>query len=176
MNSQRYSGIGVVTSVFVLRFRNHVNLIAVSDHHHHHNSDLRRYSCLLSSSSPSNYLDISPSQSPSYSEVTITPSSSSLAYLMSTLFSNHWQISPWSLYSTFGPLTCVSGYGHAWNDLLLLSHVYSMSQILLVVYSLHTSLYYPSFESQLSSSNLFSELSLRLVFATHNLPISFSEI
>ena len=84
-----------------------------------------------------------------------TPSSSSLAYFMSTLFGNHWRISPQSIYSTFGPLTCVSGYRHAQNDLLLLSHVYSMSQILLVVYSSHTSLYYPSFESQLSSSNLF---------------------
>ena len=157
----------------MLHFRNHVNLITVSNHHHH-NSNPRCYSCLLSSSSPSDYLDISPSQFPSYSEVTITPSSSSLAYLMSTLFSNHWRISPRSLYST--PSTCVSGYGHARNDLLLLSYVNSMSQILLVVYSSHTSLYYPSFESQLSSSNLFSELSLRLVFAIHNLPISFSEI
>ena len=151
----------------MLCFCNHVNLIAISNHHHHHNSDPRRYSCLLSSSSPSDYSDISLSQSPSYSEVTITLSSSSLAYWMSTLFGNHWQISPWSLYSTFGPLTCVSGYGHAQNDLLLLSHVYSMSQILLVVYSLHTSLYYPSFESRLSSSNLFPELSLSFVFATH---------
>ena len=70
----------------------------------------------------------------------------------------------------------VSGYGHARNDLLLLSHVYSRSQILPVVYSSYTSLYFPSFESRLSSSNLFSELSLRLVFTIHNLPISFSEI
>ena len=160
----------------LLRFHNHVNLITVSNHHHHHNSDPRRYSCLLSSPSPSNYSDISLSQSLSYSEVMITLSSSSLVYWMSTLFGNHRWISPWSLYSTFGPSTCVSGYGHARNDLLLLSHVYSMSQILLVVYSSHTSLYYPSFKSWLSSSNLFSELSLRLVFAIHNLPISFSEI
>ena len=70
----------------------------------------------------------------------------------------------------------VSGYGHARNDLLLLSHVYSMSQILPVVYSSYTSLYFPSFESRLSSSNLFSKLSLRLIFAIHNLPILFSEI
>ena len=90
----------------LLCFRNYVNLIAVSEHHHHHhNSNPRCYSCLLSSSFPSDYLDISPSQSPSYSEVTITPSSSSLAYLMSTLFGNRRWISPWSLYSTFGPLT-----------------------------------------------------------------------
>ena len=95
---------------------------------------------------------------------------------MSTVFSNHRWISPRSFYSTFGPSTGVSGYGHARNDLLLLSHVYSMSQNLLVVYSLYPSLYFPSFESRLSSSNLFSELSLSFVFATHNLPISFSEI
>ena len=105
-----------------------------------------------------------------------TPSSSSLAYFMSTLFSNHRRISPQSLYSTSGPSTCVSGYGHTWNDLLLLSHVYSMSQILLVVYSSHTSLYYPSFESRLSSSNLFPELSLSFIFTTHYLSILFSEI
>ena len=92
-------------SSMVLHFRNYVNLIAVSEHHHHHNSDPRCYSCLSSSSFPSDYSDISPSQSLSYSEVTITPSSSSLAYLMSTLFGNRWQISPWSLYSTFGPST-----------------------------------------------------------------------
>ena len=105
-----------------------------------------------------------------------TLSSSSLAYLMSMLFGNHRRISPRSLYSTFGPLTYVSGYGHAWNDLLLLSHVYSMSQILPVAYSLYTSLYYPIFESRLSSSNLFSELSLSFIFATHKLSISSSEI
>ena len=34
----------------------------------------RRYSCFSSSSSPSDYSDISPSQSPSYFEVTTTPS------------------------------------------------------------------------------------------------------
>ena len=120
---------------------------------------LRRYSCLLSSSSPSDDSDISPSQSPSYFKVMTTLSplsklrvhyhtpSSSLAYLMSTVFGNRRQISPRSFYSTFGPLTGVSGYGHARNDLLLLSHVYSMSQNLLVVYSSYTSLYFPSFES-----------------------------
>ena len=113
----------------------------------------RRYSCLSSSSSPSNYSDISPSQSPSYFKVTTTPSplsklrahyhtpSSSLAYLMSTVFGNHRRISPRTLYSTFGPSTGVSGHGHARNDLLLLSHVYSMSQNLRVVYSSYTSLY-----------------------------------
>ena len=65
------------------------------------------------------------------------------------------------------PQLCISGYRHAWNNLLLLSHVYSMSQFLLVVYSLYTSLYYPSFESRLSSSNLFPELNLSFVFTTH---------
>ena len=58
-----------------------------------------------------------------------------------------WSSSSPSDYSTIGPSTCVLGYGHAQNDLLLLSHVYSMSQNLLVVYSLYTSLYFPSFES-----------------------------
>ena len=133
---------------------------------------LRRYSCLSSLSSPSDYSDISLSQSSSYSEVTTTPSpyhtpSSSLAYFMSTVFGNRWRISPQTLYSTFGPSTYVSGYGHARNDLVLLSHVYSMSHILPVVYSLYTSLYFPSFESWLSSSNLFSELSLSFVLALY---------
>ena len=63
---------------------------------------------------------------------------------MSMLFGNHQWISPWTLYSTIGPSTCVSGYGHAWSDLLYLSHVYSMSQILLVVYSFVTFLYHRS--------------------------------
>ena len=108
-------------------------------------------------------------------QVHITPSSLPLAYLMSTLFSNHQQISSQTLYSTIGPSTCVSGYGHAQNDLLYLSHVYSMSQILLVVYSSYTSLYFPSFESQLSSSNLFPEL-LSFVFATHKFSILSSKI
>ena len=53
---------------------------------------------------------------------------------MSMLFGNHQQISPWTLYSTIGPSTCVSGYVHAQNDLLYLSHVYSMSQNLLIVH------------------------------------------
>ena len=126
--------------------------------------------------SPLSSLRHFPKPLPSHSQGHTTLSSLPLAYLMSTLFRNHQWISPWTLYSTIGPLTGVSGYRHAWNDLLLLSHVYSMSQILLVVYSSYTSLYFPSFESQLSSSNLFSELSLSFVFATHNLPISFSEI
>ena len=86
---------------------------------------------------------------------------------MSTVFGNRRRISPRTLYSTFGPSTCVSGYGHARNDLLLLSHVYSMSQILPVVYSSYTPLYFPSFESRLSSSNLFSELSLSFVLALY---------
>ena len=126
------------------------------------------------SSTPSDYLDISPSQSPSYSEVMTIPSSLTLLQVH-----YHWHILC-QCYSVIiggyhlGLFTqhldlqfYVSGYGHAQNDLLLLSHVYSMSQILLVVYSLYTSLYYPSFESRLSSSNLFPELSLSFVFATH---------
>ena len=94
------------------------------------------YSC-LPLSVPSIHSDIPPR----YSQAHTTPSSISLAYLMSMLFSNHQQISPQTLYSTVGPSTCVSGYGHAWNDLLYLSHVYSMSQNFLVVYSSYTSLY-----------------------------------
>src|SRR6201996_7293919 len=42
-----------------------------------------------------------------------------------------------------------------------------MSQILPVVYSSYTPLYFPSFESRLSSSNLFSELSLSFVLALY---------
>src|ERR1700761_3017949 len=42
-----------------------------------------------------------------------------------------------------------------------------MSQILPVVYSSYTSLYFPSFESRLSSSNLFSELSLSFILALY---------
>ena len=41
----------------------------------------------------------------------------------------------------FNPQLCVSGYGHAWNDLLYLSHVYSMSQNFFVVYSSYNCLY-----------------------------------
>ena len=166
----------------LLHFRNHVNLIAVSEHHHHHNSDSEMLQLSIIIIIPLWLLGHFPKSIPellrgyNYSKLIIITLSSPLAYLMSTLFGNHRWISPRSLYSTFGPSTCVSGYGHTWNDLLLLSHVYSMSQILPVVYSLYTSLYFPSFESWLSSSNLFSELSLSFVFATHNLPISFSKI
>ena len=73
--------------------------------------------------------------------ITLSSLPLALAYLMSTLFNNHRQISPWTLYSTIGPSACVSGYRHAQNDLLYLSHVYSMSQILLVVYSSYIPLY-----------------------------------
>ena len=158
----------------MLCFCNHVNLIAVSEHHHHHPPLITR-----------TFPQVNPQATPRLrllrvhyqnSKLIIITLSSLLAYLMSTLFSNHRQISPRTLYSTFGPSTCVLGYGHAQNDLLLLSHVYSMSQILLVVYSSYTSSYFPSFESRLSSSDLFSELSLSFVFATHNLPILFSGI
>ena len=40
----------------------------------------------------------------------------------------------------FNPQLCISGYGHAWNNLYYLSHVYSMSQKFLVVIFLSTHL------------------------------------
>ena len=142
----------------MLCFHNHVNLIAVSEHHHHHNSNSETLQLSIIIIIPLRLLGHFPVSIPEllprlYNselilfQVHITPSSLPLAYLMSTVFGNRWWISPWSFYSTFGPSTCVSGYRHAQNDLLLLSHVYSMSQNLLVVYSSYTSLYFPSFES-----------------------------
>ena len=89
----------------VLCFCNHVNLITISNHHHHQNSDPRHLQLSTTSSVLSIHSDIFLSQSLSYSEVITTPSSLSLAYLMSMLFGNNWWISPWTLYSTFQPLS-----------------------------------------------------------------------
>ena len=55
------------------------------------------------------------------------------SYLMSKLFGHHsrYQLGLFTLH--FNPQLCVSGYGHAQNNLYYLSHVYSMSQKLPVV-------------------------------------------
>ena len=91
--------------VGMLCFRNHVNLIAVSDHQHYHNSDPKRLQFIQTSPEPipshsEVMTTLSLLSSLSYSELILTLSSLPLAYLMSLLFSNHRRISTRTLYSS----------------------------------------------------------------------------
>ena len=127
----------------MLRFHNHVNLIAISNHHHHHNSNPRCYSC-VSHHQPPLFTQTFPWATPKLLQAHTTLSSyySKLILLWAHY---HWHILcqcylviiggyHLRLFSQHFELQlCVSGYRHAQNDLLYLSHVYSMSQNFLVV-------------------------------------------
>ena len=88
------------------------------------------------------------------------------SYLMSKLFGHHsgYQLRLFTLH--FNPQLCVSGYGHAQNDLYYLSHVYSMSQKLpVVIFHVLVCLSQVWILTQLLQ--LVPKLSLSFVFTTH---------
>ena len=106
----------------VLHFHNHVNLITVSDHHHHQNSNLRCLQLSTTSSVPL-FTWTFPWDNPKLLQahyhwhILCQCYSVIISGYQLGLFAQH-----------FNPWLWISGYGHAQNDFLYLSHVYSMSQ------------------------------------------------